>query len=68
MVKYVAATNENIEMIKAFCSAHRTRVTTIALEQTDEYMIMIECSFRTWLSLKKVLPLDKPVLVYKTES
>lgn len=68
MTKYVAADKNNIKMIKEFCSAHRTKVSTTRLSHTDEYLIKIKCSLYTWLMLKKVLPLDKPVKVYRTES
>lgn len=68
MRKYIATDKENMGMIKALCSAHETGVTISELSGTDEYLVMIECSFRTWLSLRKVLPIGKPVLVYRIES
>lgn len=68
MVKYVVANTEDVEIVKALCKAHKTRVTEVRLEGRDEYVLEIKLRFITWLRLKKVLPLGKPVLLHRVES
>ena len=68
MVNYVATSKKDAKVIKEMCLAHITRVREVELSSTDECILMIECSFWTWLQLRKVLPLDKkPVLLHTAE-
>lgn len=63
---YVKANKDNVKMITELCNANVTRTTTVQLSNTDEYIVMIECSFFTWRKLKKVLPLGKKSITLHT--
>lgn len=68
MTNYVVANEENMKVVKEMCKSHIVRLTEVKMEGRDEYILRIESGFFTWRKLKKVLPLDKPVLLHRIES
>ena len=68
MTNFVTGTKEDIKVIKEMCASHIVRLSEVKLDNRDEYILKIETSFFTWLKLRKVLPLGKPVLIRGIES